>query len=184
MKELSLNILDITKNSVTAGADTIEISLTLADDGWLEFKLTDNGCGMSDEVCKRVTDPFYTTRTTRKVGMGLPLLKLAAEQTGGNMILTSSTKIGNSGTELVARFDTKSIDFMPLGDIVSTVCILISGSPDIRFIFKDIDPRGEIALDTLELKAVLGDEISLAEPEIISWIGGYLKEQYEARENN
>ena len=184
MKELSLNILDITKNSVTAGADRIEISLTLSENGWLEFKLTDNGCGMSEEVCKRVTDPFYTTRTTRKVGMGLPLLKLAAEQTGGSMTLTSSTEPGNSGTELLARFDTKSIDFMPIGDIVSTVCILISGSPDVRFIFKDTDPRGEVALDTLELKAVLGEEISLAEPEIVSWISGYLKEQYEERENN
>lgn len=184
MKELSLNILDITKNSVTAGADRIEISLLLANDGWLEFKLTDNGCGMSEEVCKRVTDPFYTTRTTRKVGMGLPLLKLAAEQTGGDMTLTSSVETGNSGTELVARFDTNSIDFMPIGDIVSTVCILISGSPDIRFIFKDVNPKGEVLLDTQEIKAVLGDEISLAEPEIVSWIGGYLKEQYEERESN
>ena len=184
MKELSLNILDVTKNSVTAGADRIDISLTLGDDGWLEFKLTDNGCGMSEEVCKRVTDPFYTTRTTRKVGMGLPLLKMAAEQTGGSMTLTSSTETGNSGTELLARFDTKSIDFMPIGDIVSTVCILISGSPDVRFVFTDTDPRGTVALDTLELKAVLGEDISLAEPEIISWIGGYLKEQYEERENN
>ena len=116
--------------------------------------------------------------------MGLPLLKLAAEQTGGNMTLTSSTETGKSGTELVARFDTNSIDFMPIGDIVSTVCILISGSPDIRFIFKDVDPKGEVILDTLELKEVLGDEISLAEPEVVSWIGSYLKEQYEERENN
>ena len=184
MKELSLNILDVTKNSVTAGADRIDISLTLADDGWLEFKLTDNGCGMSEEVCKRVTDPFYTTRTTRKVGMGLPLLKLAAEQTGGSMTLTSSVETGNSGTELVARFDTNSIDFMPIGDIVSTICILISGSPDVRFVFTDTDPKGEVALDTLELSAVLGEDISLAETEIISWIGGYLREQYEERENN
>ncbi|MBO5683041.1 MAG: sensor histidine kinase [Clostridia bacterium] len=183
MKELSLNILDVTKNSVTAGADTITIALDLATDGWLEFKLTDNGCGMSEEVCRRVTDPFYTTRTTRKVGMGLPLLKLAAEQTGGEMTITSSTEIGNSGTVLRATFDTKSIDFMPVGDIVSTVCVLISGDPDIRFIFKDTDPRGEVALDTSELRAVLGDEISLAEPEVVGWIRGYLKEQYEEREN-
>ena len=183
MKELSLNILDVTKNSVTAGADTISIALELADDGWLEFNLKDNGCGMSEEVCRRVTDPFFTTRNTRKVGLGLPLLKLAAEQTGGGLTIESSTDKENSGTALRATFDTKSIDFMPIGDIVSTVCILISGSPDIRFIFKDKTPFGEVALDTLDLKGVLGDEISLAEPEIVSWMSDYLKEQYKEREN-
>ena len=184
MKELSLNILDVAKNSVRAGASLIEIALTLDEEAILTFAITDNGCGMEEDFLQHVTDPFYTTRTTRKVGMGLPLLKMAAEQTGGSMTLTSSTETGNSGTELLARFDTKSIDFMPIGDIVSTVCILISGSPDVRFVFTDTDPRGTVALDTLELKAVLGEDISLAEPEIISWIGGYLKEQYEERENN
>ena len=180
MKELSLNILDITKNSVTAGADRIEISLLLANDGWLEFKLTDNGCGMSEEVCKRVTDPFYTTRTTRKVGMGLPLLKLAAEQTGGELCLTSSTQKDDHGTTLVATFNTQRIDFMPVGDIVSTICILIAGSPEIDFCFSDRSPRGEVTLDTRELKAILGEGISLAELEIQQWIAEYLKEQYQS----
>lgn len=182
MKELSLNILDVTKNSVTAGADTVKIFLETSKEGWLEFRVEDNGCGMSEEVQRRVTDPFYTTRTTRKVGMGLPLLKLAAEQTGGTMTISSSTAKGKSGTVLCATFDTNSIDFMPLGDIVSTVCILISGSPEIRFVFKDKNERGEVSLDTDELKAVLGDEISLAEPEIVAWIRDYLKEQYNVRD--
>ncbi|MBO5415544.1 MAG: sensor histidine kinase [Clostridia bacterium] len=181
MKELSLNILDVTKNSVTAGADKILITLELSEDGWLTFTVADNGCGMSDEVQRRVTDPFYTTRTTRKVGMGLPLLKLASEQTGGEMRIASSTEKGKSGTTLTATFDTKSIDFMPVGDIVSTVCILISGSPDIHFVFRDITPDGTVSLDTSELKAVLGDEISLAEPEIMAWMSDYLREQYEER---
>ncbi len=182
MKELSLNILDVTKNSVTAGADTIYITLNTSDDGILRLTIEDNGCGMSEEVQRRVTDPFYTTRTTRKVGMGLPLLKMAAEQTGGEMTIISSTEKGKSGTTLCAVFDTKSIDFMPIGDIVSTMCVLISGSPDVRFVFKDITPRGEVILDTAELVAVLGEGISLAEPEVISWIGGYLSEQYSERD--
>ena len=184
MKELSLNILDVTKNSVTAGADTIRITLELSEDGWLSFTVEDNGCGMSEEVQRRVTDPFYTTRTTRKVGMGLPLLKLASEQTGGEMTIVSSTKTGESGTLLRATFDTNSIDFMPLGDIVSTVCILISGSPEVRFVFNDITPEGTVCIDTAELKMVLGDEISLAEPEIVAWMGEYLREQYEERRTN
>jgi signal transduction histidine kinase len=181
MKELSLNILDVTKNSVTAGADTVRISLQLDDAGWFSFSLEDNGCGMTPEVLARVTDPFYTTRTTRKIGLGLPFLKLAAEQTGGELKITSSTEGDNKGTSLVATFDTKSIDCMPLGDIVSTVCILISGSPKVRFVFTDTTPDGSVTLDTAELREVLGDEISLAEPEVVSWISGYLKEQYEER---
>lgn len=183
MKELSLNILDVTKNSVTAGADRIDITLELSDDGWLRFSVKDDGCGMSEEVQRRVTDPFYTTRTTRKVGMGLPLLKLAAEQTGGQMKITSSTEEGKSGTLLEATFDTKSIDFMPVGDIVSTVCILISGSPEVHFVFRDITPDGTVGIDTSELKAVLGDEISLSEPEVVAWMRDYLTEQYEERDN-
>ena len=181
MKELSLNILDVTKNSVTAGADRIDIILETSEDGWLELRIEDNGCGMSEEVQRRVTDPFYTTRTTRKVGMGLPLLKLAAEQTGGELKIISSTEKGKSGTTLSATFDTRSIDFMPIGDIVSTICILISGSPDVRFVFKDIDPQGQVSIDTDDLHAVLGGEISLAEPEIVAWRRDYLKEQYAER---
>lgn len=181
MKELSLNILDVAKNSVTAGADTIRIELITDEDGWMSFSVEDNGCGMSEEVLKRVPDPFYTTRKTRNVGLGLPFLKLAAEQTGGELKISSSTEKGKSGTKLVATFDTKNIDFMPLGDIVSSVCILISGSPDIHFVFKDSTPKRTVLLDTAELKAVLGDEISLAEPEVVAWMREYLKEQYEER---
>ena len=182
MKELSLNILDVTKNSVTAGAADIEILLDTSEDGWLTLTIRDNGCGMSEEVQKRVHDPFYTTRTTRKVGMGLPLLKMAAEQTGGEMKIISSADALSHGTTISATFDTKSIDFMPIGDIVSTVTILIMGSPKIHFVFRDTDPRGTVLLDTDELVATLGEEISLAEPEIIGWIEDYLNEQYQNRQ--
>ncbi len=178
MKELSLNILDITKNSVTAGAENIEISLVTDENGILTLIVKDDGCGMSEETVKNVVNPFYTTRTTRKVGMGLPLLKLAAEQTGGNLHIASSTDEREHGTTLTVTFDTNSIDFMPIGDIISTVCILIAGSPEIDFYFKDVSSSHNVSLDTREIKAVLGDEISLAEPEVQSWIAEYLKEQY------
>ncbi len=180
MKELSLNILDIAKNSTAAGASRVEISLELSTEGILTLSITDNGCGMSEETLRGVTDPFYTTRKTRKVGMGLPLLKMAAEQTGGALRIKSSTKQGESGTELCATFDTKSIDCMPLGDITSTVCILIAGSPDVDFLFTDKRPEGEVVLDTSELREVLGDGISLSAPEVQQWIKEYLEEQYNA----
>lgn len=178
MKELSLNILDITKNSVSAKATNILISLVTDERGWLTLKIVDDGCGMSDETVRNVTDPFYTTRTTRKVGMGIPLLKLAAEQTGGSLDIASSTDESSHGTAVTATFDTNSIDFMPVGDIASTVSILIGGSPDIDFEFVDKTPDREVYLNTKELRAVLGEGISLAEPEIQMWITEYLNEQY------
>lgn len=184
MKELSLNILDVAKNSVKAGATLIQISLVTDENGILTLSIVDDGCGMSDEVLRSVTDPFYTTRTTRRVGMGLPLLKMAAEQTGGRLTISSSDKAGESGTRLEAVFDTKSIDCMPLGDMVSTVCVLISGSPEIDFEFLDRRPNGEALLKTAELRAVLGDEISLAEPEIQQWIEENLTEQYNELNSN
>ena len=178
MKELSLNILDVAKNSVAAQASTIEISLLTDSEGKLTLTIKDDGCGMSEQTVRGVTDPFYTTRTTRKVGMGLPLLKLAAEQTGGYVSLESSQAPEDHGTTLVAVFDTTSIDFMPVGDIVSTVCILISGSPEIDFLFSDVSDAHSVSLDTRELRAVLGEQVSLAEPEVGMWIREYLNEQY------
>ena len=180
MKELSLNILDVAKNSVVAGASLVEIALSTNEQGLLTLRITDNGCGMSEEILRNVTDPFYTTRTTRKVGLGLPLLKLAAEQTGGTLHIVSCTEAGNSGTTLTATFDTTSIDCMPMGDLVSTICILIAGSPDIDFEFSDRSPKGNVSLSTRALREVLGDGISLAEPEIQVWIKEYLIEQYSS----
>ena len=181
MKELSLHILDVAKNSVKAGATLVGIDVNTDREGMMTIRISDNGCGMTDEVLARVTDPFYTTRTTRKVGLGLPLLRLAAEQTGGSFSLTSSTEKGNSGTVVTTQFDTKCIDCMPMGDIVSTVCTLIAGSPEIDFVFSDIDEGKEssVSLDTRQMREVLGEGISLAEPEIQMWMSEYLCEQYE-----
>ena len=178
MKELSLHVLDVAKNSVKAGATLTKIEIERADDGMMTVRISDNGCGMSEDILKRVTDPFYTTRTTRKVGLGLPLWRLAAEQTGGYMTIESSTEAGNSGTVVTAVFDTRSIDCMPMGDIVSTVVTLVSGSPDSDFLFTDSSSRRVISLDTREMRAVLGEDVSLALPEVQLWMTEYLNEQY------
>lgn len=178
MKELSLHVLDVAKNSVKAGATLTKIEIERADDGMMTVRISDNGCGMSEDILKRVTDPFYTTRTTRKVGLGLPLWRLAAEQTGGYMTIESSTEAGNSGTVVTAVFDTRSIDCMPMGDIVSTVVTLVSGSPDSDFLFTDSSSRRVISLDTREMREVLGEGVSLALPEVQLWMTEYLNEQY------
>ena len=183
MKELSLNVLDITKNSVKAGATLIDISLVEVG-SLLTMTITDNGCGMKPEVVETVMNPFYTTRTTRKVGMGIPLLMLAAEQTGGTVTIESRHEEDHPedhGTVVTATFHTDHIDFTPIGDIVSSIETLIMGSPEIDFEFTDRTADREVSLKTAELRAVLGEGISLAEFEVQAWIAEYLKEQYEQK---
>lgn len=174
MKELSLNILDITKNSVKAEAKNISIALAESENGILTLTITDDGCGMSEDVLKRVSDPFCTSRTTRKVGLGIPLLKQASEQTGGRVDIESTLGLG---TTVSATFDMHHIDYTPLGDIISTMTTLIMGSPEIDFVFTHQMSGGEVRLDTKELRQVLGD-VPLSSPEVIEWIRGFLTEQY------
>ena len=176
MKELSLNILDVTENSVKAGAAKTEILLEETDET-LKIVINDNGCGMDEETVKSVTDPFYTTRTTRKVGMGVPLLKLAAEQTDGSFSVESSIDKDNHGTKVTAVFNKKHLDFTPLGDIVSTLTTLIQGHPDTDFYFSHKNGDSEVKLDTRELREVL-EGVPLNSYEVIKWIEEYLKEQY------
>lgn len=180
MKELSLNILDITMNSVKAKADEIYITINETDETF-SFSVKDNGCGMSEEFVKNVIDPFCTTRTTRKVGLGIPLLKLAAEQTGGYIEISSREEAkypDSHGTETKALFYKNHMDFTPLGDIVSTIITLIQGSPDLNFYFTHEINGKVISLSTKELKEVLGD-VPLNAPEILAWISDYLHEQYQ-----
>ena len=180
MKEISLNILDITENSVKAGSLLTEILITENKDT-LSFTVTDNGCGMTAETLNAVTNPFYTTRTTRKVGLGIPLLKLACEQTGGNLVITSrhiSEHPDNHGTQLKATFFKNHLDYPPLGDIISTVTTLIQGHPHVDFLFKHTFNGSEVALDTRELRTVLED-VPLSTFEVLQWISENLKEQYK-----
>ena len=179
MKELSLNILDIAQNSVKAGADTVEISLT-EKGNLLTISISDNGCGMKKDFLEAVTNPFTTTRTTRKVGLGIPLFKLAAQQTGGDLTISSRHKDeypDSHGTTTSATFYTDHLDFTPLGDVVSTVTVLIQGQPHIRWIFTHSKDGGEVSLDTAQLREILGD-VPLDTYEVIVWIGEFLKEQY------
>ncbi len=179
MKELSLNILDITENSVKAGATLTEIIID-ENDLTLTITIKDNGCGMTDEVEAAVINPFYTTRTTRKVGLGIPLLKLAAEQTGGEVSIESTTELENPtshGTTVRAKFFKGHLDFTPLGDTVSTVQTLIQGHPDVDFLYIHNKNSGRVMLDTREMREVLGD-VPLNSYEVIGWVKECLDEQY------
>lgn len=179
MKELSLNLLDIAENSVKAGATLTELRLTEIGNT-LTMTVKDDGCGMSEQTVKNVIDPFYTTRTTRAVGMGLPLLKLEAEQTGGTLQVVSKQKTADStdhGTTVTAVFHTDHIDCVPLGDVISSLVTLIQGHPDDNFLFVHQKDGKTVTLDTRELRAVLED-VPLSSFEVLQWIDGYLREQY------
>lgn len=184
MKELSLNILDIAENSIKANATVINILIDETD-SVLTITVSDNGRGMKPEIVRNVTDPFYTTRTTRSVGLGLPFLKLEAEMTGGNMSIESrhiDEFPDNHGTVVTASFMKNHIDFIPLGDVVSTITTLIQGSPEIDFVFRHTYKDSSVELDTRELRAVLGD-VPLSSFEVIKWIADSLNEEYGELQN-
>ncbi len=173
MRELSLNVMDVAQNSVRAEADLVRITVEESDkEDRLTIVIADNGCGMTEDQVRQVIDPFFTTRTTRKVGLGVPLFKLSAEQTGGSFDIQS--KVGE-GTTTTASYVKSHVDMTPLGDINSTVKILIQCNPQIDFIFTHSADKGSFTLDTRELREVLGD-VSLDNPDVLEWIGQYLEE--------
>lgn len=179
MKELSLNILDIAENSAKAGAKNIRIELTETDT-LLIITVSDDGCGMKPDLLQSVVDPFTTTRTTRKVGLGIPLFKLAAEQTGGTLTIVSrhvSVFPAEHGTVVTARFYKNHIDCAPLGDTVSTMLTLVQGHPDIDFLFVHTVPGRTVRLDTKEMRKVLLN-VPLNSYEVLQWISEYLRGQY------
>lgn len=178
MKELSLNILDIAENSVRAGASRIDIRLTEAN-GFRTLIIRDNGCGMSPEMTASVTDPFTTTRTTRSIGMGIPLLKLAADQADGSFSIASSQDSEAHGTTVTATFRTEHVDCVPVGDLASTLVTLIQGSPDIDFSLFQQTPEGEKSFDTAEIRAVLGSDIPLGTPDVLQWIRDVINSPFE-----
>lgn len=169
-----MNILDIAQNSVRAEASLIQISL-VKQDGFLELAILDNGKGMSEEMAQRVTDPFCTSRTTRKVGLGLPFLKMAAEMAGGSFGIQS--KIGE-GTKVNASFEIGNIDLMPIGDMGSTISVLVQANPNIDFVYTyspDLKNNPGFVFDTREIRKVLGD-VPLSEPEVALFIRDYINE--------
>ncbi len=177
MRELSLNILDIAQNSLSAGATLV--TLTVKEDSAadsLVLTVGDNGRGMDAAVLARVRDPFYTTRTTRKVGMGIPLFRMAAEMTGGSLDIQSEP---GKGTVVTASFGLRHIDRMPLGDMAGTLTALIRLNPDVDFHYRHTVDGCSFEMDTRELRTTL-DGVPLNEPDVMEWIDGYLRENEDS----
>lgn len=173
MPEISLNILDVAENSTRAGASLVEITVDADPEAdRLTVTIADNGCGMTEEQVARVTDPFFTSRTTRKVGLGVPFFKYAAESTGGTFTITSQTGVG---TTVIAVFVLSHINRMPLGDITSTIHTLIVYHPETDFLYRYVYNGASFTLDTREFREVLGD-VPFDTPEISEYIREYLAE--------
>lgn len=173
MPEISLNILDVAENSTRAGASLVELTVDAdmtAD--LLTVVIKDNGCGMTAEQVAHVTDPFFTSRTTRKVGLGVPFFKYAAESTGGSFSIESQPGVG---TTVTAVFVLSHIDRMPLGDITSTIHTLVVYHPETDFLYRYSYNEASFTLDTRQFRQVLGD-VPFNTPEISEYIMEYLTE--------
>jgi len=176
MKDLALHILDILQNSVTAGATLIKLQIDeIPDEDKYLVKFTDNGKGMDAGMVKQVTDPFFTTRSTRKVGLGLPLLKQNADRTGGNMKIHS---LPGEGTEVEVEFSYKHIDRLPTGDIPGTLALTASSYRSIDFIYEHITPSGTFIFDTREIKETLED-LPISNPKVITFMKNMIRENLE-----
>lgn len=173
MPEISMNVLDITENSVRAGASLISISVDVDEEAdRLTIVIEDNGCGMTREQVEHVEDPFYTTRTTRKVGLGIPFYKMAALSTGGEFSIESQP---GKGTRVVTSFGLSHIDRMPLGDINGTIHTLITFNTNIDFVYSYSFNGKSFTLDTRQFRQIL-DGVPLDNPEVSRYIKEFLDE--------
>ena len=164
MQTLSDHILDIAQNSIRAQASRVEIELqeNITKDS-LVITIRDNGCGMDETTVAKVTDPFFTSRTVRKVGLGIPLFKQNAEATGGTLKIKSKP---GEGTTIESSFGLLHWDRPPMGDIAGSIVILVSANPEINFIYRHTTEKGEYTFDTNEVKEIL-EGVPLNDPEIV-----------------
>ncbi|MGE5585441.1 MAG: ATP-binding protein [Bacillota bacterium] len=155
MRELSLHVLDIVQNSIAAGARTVDVVIS-EDEACdlLTIEVADDGAGIPADILESVLDPFYTTRSTRRVGLGLPLFREAARAAGGDLHVESRP---DQGTRVRATFKMSHIDRAPLGDMAQTVALLVVCNPDVRFRYRHTRGHVEFSFDSAEFRNMLGD---------------------------
>lgn len=173
MKELSMHILDLVQNSIRAKAKQIKIYINedYKTDKYT-IEIIDDGTGIPKEMIDSITNPFVTERATRKVGLGIPLFRAAAQQCGGDLLIES---VVNEGTDVEVTFLHGHIDRAPLGDMAGTMLTLIAGNVDIEFEFKYIFNGNEFVFDTREIKKHI-EGIDIDNSEVLNWIDGYIND--------
>ena len=177
MKELSLHIMDLVQNSIRAKASLIEMTVSESKHkNMLNIGITDNGTGMPKEVLEKVSDPFFTSRTTRNVGLGIPLYKQHVEHCNGNFTISSEE---GTGTKLSSVMELNHIDRQPMGDIAGVLVLLFAANPQTQFIYTHQTEFGKYIVDTNEIKEILGNS-NVYDPGIIK----YLKEMIQENLND
>ncbi|MDR3590215.1 MAG: ATP-binding protein [Negativicutes bacterium] len=171
MRELALHILDLVQNSIEAGATRILLEVIENDRAdTMTIRVTDNGRGMDEETKRRVLDPFVTTRKTRRVGLGLPLIDMSTKRCDGYLTITSTP---GQGTVVEAVYRHSHLDRPPLGNMVETVKTLVVANPELDFTYSHVVNDAHFSLTTGEISAALGD-VPLTHPEVIQWLHEYL----------
>jgi anti-sigma regulatory factor (Ser/Thr protein kinase) len=173
LEDLSLHILDIVENAIAAKASRIEVTV-VEDPGKdrLGIQIKDDGIGMDEEIRQKAVDPFFTTRTTRKVGLGLPFLAQAAQEAGGTLEIESSP---GDGTRVKATFQYGHIDRKPLGSMTETMVMLILGNPDVDFHYTHVKGERSYTLKSEWMKEKFHDQASMT-PDAIQWLKKHLQE--------
>jgi len=172
VEDLSLHILDIAENSINARAKNIEITLSDNEEGIMTLVISDDGAGMNRESASKVTDPFFTTRTTRRVGMGIPFLKEAAHAAEGELLIESVPSVGS---KITATFKKAHIDRKPFGNISETIVILIAGNPTVDFKYNHFINGSKFTFDTKEIREAFQD-VPINSTQVLSFIRQYLTE--------
>jgi anti-sigma regulatory factor (Ser/Thr protein kinase) len=176
MEDLSLHVLDIAENSIAAGAQHVQIRVQESrQDDLLSIEIIDDGRGMSEDMLQKATDPFFTTRTTRRVGLGLSLFEQAAKRAGGEFKIACSP---GAGTKVTGVFQLSHVDRQPLGDMNETLLALVVGNPQIEFTYLHQTDDSEISFSTNEIETQLGD-IPINSPRGISAVRKSLEEVRE-----
>lgn len=173
MQEIAMSLLDIANNSIRASASLIRIFIHDSQlKNFIHIEVIDNGCGMDEETVHKVVDPFYTTRSTRHIGLGIPLFKDNVEATGGTFFIESMV---NVGTKIVGEFVKDHIDTPPMGDLIETMITLIQYDENIDFEFQYLCDNFEFVLKTKEIKDIL-DGVPINQSDVILWLKDYIKE--------
>jgi anti-sigma regulatory factor (Ser/Thr protein kinase) len=181
MKELSLHVLDIVRNSIRAEASKISILVEEAiDDNKLVISIEDNGKGMNEEILKKIENPFYTSRDVRNVGLGIPLMKAAAERCNGSIKIQSEEGVG---TKLYCEMDYDHIDRAPLGKIQDTIMILLNDSDKYELVYTHVYNGNYFVFDTVKIKEIL-DGVPMDSPDVLMWIREYILENISGIQKN
>ena len=177
MKEICENIIDIVNNSIVAGATNIEIEISedVAGD-ILRISIKDNGKGIEPDQLQRISDPFFTSKAKRRIGMGTSLLKFHAELTGGEFSIQSKP---GEGTGVFASFGLSHVDRQPLGDISGTLLMFLTANPNVSITYRHVTDHGSFGFDSAELKDALGG-VQLNRPEVRNILKEYISSNLSA----